>query len=84
MLDVMLSYLTGLFQGLMSLLPQSPFSDWATITQDMRTGLGWLNWFFPVDACLGILAAWLLLGVAVTIARYAVKHITQFAGWKAL
>ena len=44
---------------LMTVLPRSPFTGVISSLSDLP-GLGWLNWFFPVGACLKIFAAWLV------------------------
>ena len=47
-----------LLNGLMEVLPTSPFADFI----DQFSGLPWLgvlNWFFPVGQCLIVMAAWL-------------------------
>lgn len=43
---------------LISALPTSPFAQYRN-TFETLDYLPWLNWFFPVSACLAVLAAWL-------------------------
>lgn len=48
----------GLINGLLELLPASPFADFI----DQFASLPWLgvlNWFFPVRQCLIVMTAWL-------------------------
>lgn len=45
--------------SIIQLLPQSPFRDFIEEFQTPEY-LGWLNWIFPVGACLRVLAAWLV------------------------
>lgn len=59
----MLTWMEELFSQfastLMTVLPRSPFTGVITSLGNLP-GLGWLNWFFPVGACLRIFAAWLV------------------------
>lgn len=47
----------GLLQGLLSLLPTSPFQEFIAEFSSLPY-LGYLNWFFPVGKCLDVLLAW--------------------------
>jgi len=51
-------FLSGLIQSIVKLLPVSPFKPYIASIQGWQ-GLGWLNWFMPVSAILGVCAAWL-------------------------
>lgn len=44
---------------LKTVLPLSPFRGLIDSVAN-STGIGWLNWLFPVGTCLRILAAWLV------------------------
>lgn len=59
----MLTWMDELFSSfgelLKTVLPRSPFTD-IIMSMGNLPGLGWLNWFFPVGACLRILSAWLV------------------------
>ena len=46
-------------QQLIKVLPLSPFQQFLSQYSDLPA-LGYLNWFFPVRECLGIMAAWLV------------------------
>lgn len=48
----------SLKEGLVSVLPLSPFQEYIQLFQDLPY-LSWLNWFFPVGDCLTVMAAWL-------------------------
>lgn len=50
-----------LIEAALSWLPQSPFAPagYFSRLQLDQTGLGWLNWFFPVHEALVMTAAWL-------------------------
>ena len=73
----MISALLDLIDTALSWLPQSPFPQFAT-TLNQSSGLGWVNWFFPVGRCIEIMAAWLaaiLLYYLATILLRWVKAI---------
>lgn len=59
----MLSFLMGLVRGivgfLVSVLPVDPLLDSLTLVDEVRTGIGWLNFFIPVGDMLGIFTIWL-------------------------
>lgn len=46
-------------EALMQVLPLSPFQQYIDQFRSLPY-LGWLNWFFPVGACLTVMAAWLV------------------------
>lgn len=48
----------GLIQNIINVLPQSPFAPFVAEFSNLPF-LGYLNWFFPVRACLTVMAAWL-------------------------
>lgn len=48
----------GLIQNIISALPTSPFAPFVEQFSNLPF-LGYLNWFFPVRACLTVMAAWL-------------------------
>ena len=50
--------LTKAIEWLVEVLPRSPFTDMLNQIGALPY-LGWLNWFFPVRACLAVMAAWL-------------------------
>ena len=43
-------------EALMQVLPLSPFQQYIDQFRSLPY-LGWLNWFFPVGACLTVMAA---------------------------
>ena len=69
MIDFLSNILGTVFGFLGSALPDSPFQEMFELTAQMRLGLGWLNWFFPVGSALALFATWLALCVAVVAAR---------------
>lgn len=48
----------GLIQNIVQLLPTSPFAPFVAQFESLPF-LGYLNWFFPVRACLQVMAGWL-------------------------
>lgn len=48
----------GLISSLVQLLPASPFAGVIDSLASVPY-LSWLNWFFPVRACLAVMLAWL-------------------------
>lgn len=46
-------------EALMQVLPLSPFQQYIDQFRSLPY-LGWFNWFFPVGACLTVMAAWLV------------------------
>ena len=59
----MLSWLASLLSGILGffndVLPDSPFTDVLQGSNDLQTGLAWLNWLIPVGDMLGIFLAYL-------------------------
>ena len=48
----------GLIQNIINVLPTSPFAPFVDEFSSLPF-LGYLNWFFPVRACLTVMASWL-------------------------
>lgn len=48
----------GLIQNIIRVLPTSPFAPFVEEFSSLPF-LGYLNWFFPVRACLTVMSAWL-------------------------
>lgn len=48
----------GLISNIVSSLPSSPFAPYIAQFSNLPF-LGYLNWFFPVRACLTVMAGWL-------------------------
>lgn len=48
----------GLINNIVSSLPASPFAPFLVQFSNLPF-LGYLNWFFPVRACLTVMAGWL-------------------------
>lgn len=48
----------GLIQNIVQLLPTSPFAPFVAQFSSLPF-LGYLNWFFPVRACLQVMTGWL-------------------------
>lgn len=61
--DGMIQIVTTLINQIISLLPRSPFREYINGLQSSNVVsqyMGYLNWFFPVGACLNILSVWLI------------------------
>lgn len=80
MLDALLGLVGTLFGWLDALLPTSPFADGIAVIDSMRLGLGWLNWFMPLDQMLLMLTLWIAACLAVTAVRVALDVTSNVAG----
>lgn len=72
MLSILSSFFGTIFGWLAQLLPGSPFETAFNISEGWSLGLGWLNWFIPIDAMLVVLVGWIAAGVAITAARLVI------------
>lgn len=72
----MIQAIAGLFRGifgiLAGLLPDSPFSSYLQVTETMQLGIGWLNWFLPINHFVAILFLWIAAGAIVAAVKWAV------------
>lgn len=84
LLDALLAMISGALNVLGSLLPQSPMLSWATVTADMRLGIGFLNWVMPIADMLAVFGLWLGLGLAVGVARFIFTQLREVSPLKAL
>lgn len=48
----------GIIDSILSVLPTSPFAGFINEFANLPF-LGYLNWFFPVGACLTVMGVWL-------------------------
>ena len=80
MLDAFLGLVGIVFGWLGGLLPDSPFADAVTVTDDLRLGLAWLNWIFPVSEALLMLVAWIAAMAAVTAVKIALRVTSDVGG----
>lgn len=72
--------LYGLVEWLADALNICPFEDWITMLEGFDTGLGWLNWFIPVDAIINLMGAWaaaLLIYYVISLASNKVNVFTK-------
>lgn len=69
MLDGLMQIFSTIFGFVGGLLPTSPFAEWAVVSDNIRLGLGWLNWFCPIAQMLAMLLVWIGCAVAVTALR---------------
>lgn len=58
LIEWMSNLINNIGMGLMNILPLSPFTDFIESVQ-LPEWIGFLNWFFPVSAFLGVMAIWL-------------------------
>lgn len=59
MLDFMSELLNKFASLIVSVLPSSPVQKYLSSFADLPY-LSWLNWFFPVSACITVAEAWLV------------------------
>lgn len=70
---------SGLVETIAHALPGSPFRGFI----DQLAGLpwlGWLNWFFPVNECLAVLAAWLAAYVLYLLYSVVMRWVKLIGG----
>lgn len=81
MLQALFGFVSTIFGWLSNLLPDSPFANFAHVTDQMSLGLSWLNWLIPMNEMLAILAIWITACAAITAVRFALD-ITGILGGK--
>lgn len=81
MLEGFLTLLGTIFGWLGDLLPTSPLSGYAVVTEQMTLGLRWLNWVLPLSEMLLMLVAWMAALLAVTAVKVALG-VTGSVGGK--
>ena len=73
----MLQFLTGILSSvygfLNGVLPGSPFRDFFVVTSDFNLGIGWLNWFVPIDTMAFMLTSWIAAAVVCTAIRVSAR-----------
>lgn len=76
-MDSLINWLNGIASAAILLLPESPFSELSIATFPGAFGdvMGWINYFVPIGAMLGIMTTYL---VAV-LAWYTVRWILRVA-----
>lgn len=79
MLEFLASILGGIVGLLTSVLPLSPFQNIA-LGEGVDTALGWLNWVFPVNDCLGIFTLWLAAAIIAGVVSVLVRKATGVIG----
>lgn len=80
MLGFLASLVSGILNVLNSFLPDSPLQGWIESSDAVVTGLGWLNWFFPLSECLTIFAAYCALLLVVVGVRLALGKSFDLVG----
>lgn len=71
MLSALLNLLGTVFGWLGGLLPDSPLSGFAVVTEDMRMGIAWLNWLVPMGEMLTALGLWIAAVALFTVIKQA-------------
>lgn len=77
MLDFLSEMMEAFGYWLVTVLPNSPFQNVIPALDGLQEGLGWLNWFFPVSACLGVMTVW-LASIAIF---YVYRAIVSWVGF---
>lgn len=80
MIDGFLTLLGTIFGWLGGLLPDSPLSGYAVVTEQMSLGLRWLNWFMPISEMLVMVAAWIAAMFAITAVKVALQVTSSVSG----
>ena len=85
MWDLFLTFRAAALQLLVSILPDSPISDWLeTVSMEdsaISTGLSWMNWLVDINAMKILMGLWL---VAVGLYYMAKYGLSIFGGLKNL
>lgn len=71
--------IVDLILNILSILPNSPFSEFMSVTGGFSEMLPYINWFIPFDFCLMVLSVWVCAVGAYYIYKYA-KDISEFLG----
>ena len=80
MLQGLFTFIGTIFGWLNDLLPDSPFTGLVQASQDLSLGISWLNWLFPINEMLAILAIWIAACAAITAVRVALDLTGSVAG----
>lgn len=80
MLDGLLSLFGSIFGFLGGLLPENPFAGVLEVTDNIRLGLAWLNWFMPISEMIVIASLWIAACVAVAAIRTALEVSSSVGG----
>lgn len=57
--EVITGLLDSVFVWMVSVLPQDPFDTYLQAVTGLQTGLGWLNWMFPVHDAAVFFSLWI-------------------------
>lgn len=74
MIDVIMEFLVGMLEGVLSILPDSPFKDIPNDLGFFTDVMGWINYFVPVGTILSILTVYL----GAVLIWYGVRWIMRF------
>lgn len=64
---------------LLALLPLSPFAD-LELPQGVDLAIGWLNWFVDLDACVRLMAAWIMCALTAVVIGIIRDNLDFFLG----
>lgn len=78
MIAFILDLINGLLGVLSTLLPLDPIQDYFEVTQSMRLGISWLNWFFPVREAATFMMVWIGLMVMIRSAQWMLMTTYDF------
>lgn len=82
MLDVLLGLGRGFLDLLGGLLPTFDASQYVQITEGMTTGIGWLNWLFPLGDALTVTGIWLGAISVIILAKVVLYVVNQVQPWR--
>lgn len=73
--EVISSLLVSLFGWFAQALPVDPFDSYFIAAQGWSTGLGWLNWVFPVHDAVLFFGGWITAVTGYVAARKVVNGL---------
>lgn len=75
MLSAILAFFGAVFGFLGGLLPESPFRQLLGVTEQLRMGISWLNYFVPIDTFVTMFGLWLAACVAYIALRVFIHKL---------
>lgn len=79
MVDAILGFFGMIFGWISNFFPENPFIGVVEILDDMRLGIGWLNWFVPLGEMLTLMSIWLAAIAAVIAVKIAINATASIA-----
>lgn len=74
-----MSLIAGLLEGILGILPSSPFQSMIVAIEDSQI-LSFLNWFIPFGTAVSMLEAWAVCMLAYYIYKYGKGGINRIIG----